>query len=145
MRHSASLPRRATSVVLITALLALVALVNAAPAAAGTQVQSVTVPPTETNYSVVVDIPQFDQTNGALRSVDIQLTAGAEGLMQVENLSDSSASTGTVTLGASVQAVVRRSTVGRRRRGATVRRRAVQLGDIRRGDRFRRAIGYVVP
>jgi uncharacterized repeat protein (TIGR01451 family) len=89
-------------VALTVAVLALVTVVNVAPAAASTQIETVTVPPTDTDYTQTVDIPQFDQANGILRSVDIELTAAVEGIMQIENLSESSDSTGTVTLAATI-------------------------------------------
>ncbi len=102
MRHSASLFRRATSVVLSLLLLMLMMVVNLAPAAASVDSEVVTIPATDTDYSEVVQVPQFDQARGALRSVEVELTATTDGALRIENTSISSGSTGTVTLGATV-------------------------------------------
>ncbi len=102
MRHSASQLRRATSVALSLAILSLLAVATAAPAAASEQSESARVRPTDTDFTRFVEIAQFDQTNGILRSVEVVVAASTDGRMRIENTSNSSGSSGTVSLGATI-------------------------------------------
>jgi len=60
------------------------------------------IPPTDTDFALTVDVAQFDPTLGTLTAVTIELSAGVHGEMMVENLSTSSAGTGDISLEASV-------------------------------------------
>lgn len=87
---------------LLLAIMSLVVVWTAVPAAASEQSETVSIPATDTNFSRMVDIPQFDQSNGALTSVEIVVAAETNGRMRVENTSTSSGESGTLSLGATV-------------------------------------------
>jgi uncharacterized repeat protein (TIGR01451 family) len=76
----------------------MITVINVSPASAGTSSETVTVLPIETDYSSIIEVPQFDQANGALTQVTIEFVASVQGVAQVENLADESPSTGEVIL-----------------------------------------------
>ncbi len=74
-------------------------------AQAGTETPpSASVPPTDTDFATTVSIDQFDPANGTLTSATVELVAGVNGDMFVENLSTQSPGIGQVTLAAAVTA-----------------------------------------
>ncbi len=102
MKHSVIGMRQATSVVLCLAILTTISVVNVAPAAASTRIESVTLPAIETDIAEIVQIPQFDQAQGALRAVTVEMVSSISGSTELENVSDSSSSQGSVTLAAEI-------------------------------------------
>jgi len=66
-------------------------------------VPPVTIPPTDTDFTQVVSVQQFDPALGTLTGVRVEITGGVTGTMGIENTSTSSTSTATLTLSADVE------------------------------------------